>query len=219
MWSWYHWMSNKHKGVHYNVTRISLHRDCSLEDQSHVVPCVCKVKINQILLPIIHRQSFNPLSIRHTLIIIRRRYRKGNISVTVCHRQVFDGNQWKALSTNSVKDKTVFENIISHWMAGCYMLVEENRHRIAFMLWKRSAGEVVSMRLCLCVIPGMKGYRWACTDKHMGRPIASGNQKPWFTTRRWSDTHSSVWELDKHCWSAHACACTNTHTLHSQEHK
>lgn len=76
-----------------------------------------------------------------------------------------------------------------------------------------------SVSLCLCVGPGMKGYRWACTDRHMGRPVASGNEKPWFTTRRWSDAHSSVWELDKHCWSAHACACANTHTLTAQKHK
>lgn len=126
--------------------------------------------------------------------------------------QGLDVSQWKTLSTNSAKHKSVFENIISHSMAGCYMLGEENRHWIAFMLWEGSAGEAVSMSVCLCVGSGMKGCGWACTDRRTGRPVASGNQKPWFTTRRWSDTHSSVWELDRRCWSARARTSTPTHT-------
>lgn len=96
-------------------------------------------------------------------------------------------------------------------MAGCYMLVEKNRHCIAFMLWEGCVREVVSMNVCLCVGPGMKGDGRACTDRLMGRPVASGDQKPWFTTERWSETHSSVWE-DRHRWNAHARACRNTPT-------
>lgn len=37
------------------------------------------------------------------------------------------------------------------------MLGEESRHCIGFVLWEGSAGEAAS--LCLCVGPGMKGYR------------------------------------------------------------
>ena len=58
------------------------------------------------------------------------------------------------------------------------MLGEENRHCIAFMLQKGSAGEAVSMSLCFCVGSRMKGYGGACTDRHTGRPVASGDQKP-----------------------------------------
>lgn len=102
-------------------------------------------------------------------------------------------------------------------MTGCYMLVEKNRHCIAFMLWDGCAREVVSLSVCLCVGSRMKGDGWACTDRHMGRPVASSDQKSWFTTKLRSETHSSVWEQDRHGWSAHAHACTNTPTqIHSQ---
>lgn len=121
----------------------------------------------------------------------------------------------ETLPADSLKWRNVFADVISHWMPGCYVLAEEKRHCVALLLWEGSAGDV-STSLCLCVGLGMRGYRWACTDRHMGRPVASGNQKPWFTTRRWSDAHSFVWELDKHCWSAHACACTQHPHVHTK---
>lgn len=67
--------------------------------------------------------------------------------------------------------------------------------------------------VCLCVGSGMKGYGWACTDKHMGHPVASSDQKPWLTTKRWSETHSSVWEQDRHFRRRmHMRAQTHPHT-------
>lgn len=41
-----------------------------------------------------------------------------------------------------------------------------------------------------------------------------------YATRRRSDAFSSVWELDKHCWRAHECACSGSprtacKTMHS----
>lgn len=64
----------------------------------------------------------------------------------------------ETLPADSVKQRNVFANVISHWMSGCYVLAEEKRHCVAFLLWEGSAGDV-STSLCLCVGPGMKGYR------------------------------------------------------------
>lgn len=52
----------------------------------------------------------------------------------------------------------MFESIISRRAAGCYMLDEEYRHCIAFMLREGCASEAVSMIACLCVGSGMKRY-------------------------------------------------------------
>lgn len=119
--------------------------------------CVYTAKINQTLPLVIHHQSFLPVSIRQTLSIISGhaentlRYLKDNISAGVCHHKAWMLVSGKTLSTNSVKTKSVFENIISPRMAGCYMLGEENRHCIAFMLWEGSARERLYPWACVCV--------------------------------------------------------------------
>lgn len=106
----------------------------------------------------------------------------------------------------------MFENIIHQRTAGCYMLGEENRHYVAFEACSGCAGEAISMSVCLCVGSGMKGYGWACTDRFLRLLVASSDQKPWFTTEQWSDTHSSMREPDRHYWSACTPASTNTPT-------